>query len=83
MLTSVQKVASLLDKEAKNEVSFPKLAVYAPNRDNIVYLPSDVNLFANYQDGEAELMDLKKSKRSFASFRIRPKGDYIHNFFEF
>ena len=78
MLTSVKKVDSLLDKEAANEVSFPKLAVYAQDRDNFVYLP-----YENYQNAIAELMDLKKSKKSFASFRIRPKGDYILNLFMF
>ena len=72
MLTSVEKVDSLLDKEEAHEVSFPKLDVYAQNRDTFVY-----------QDAVSELTDQQKSKKSFASFRIRPKGDYIHNFFEF
>ena len=74
MLTSVNVVDSVLDsvldKEAADEVHFPKLAVHAPYRYNLVYLPSD----ENYQSAGAELMDLKKSKKSFASFRIRPKG---------
>ena len=33
MLTSVEKVDPLLDKEAAKEVIFPKLAVYAQNQD--------------------------------------------------
>jgi hypothetical protein len=68
MVTSVGKVDSLLDKEAKNEV-FPKLSVYS--------LPSDGNLIEQYHDDGSELMDLKQSKKSFASFRIRPKSDWI------
>ena len=72
MVTSVVQVDSLLDKEAKNEV-FPKLAVYAG--------PSDDSLFEQYQNYRAELMDLKKSKKSFASFRIRTKSDCICNVF--
>ena len=71
MLTSVNVVDSVLDKEAADEVHFPKLAPY---RYNLLYLPSDDNFFENYQSAGAELMDLKKSKKSFASFRIRPKG---------
>ena len=39
MLTLVEKVDSLLNEEAANDVRFPKLAVYAPNRDNFVTLP--------------------------------------------
>ena len=72
----------MLDKEAANEVRFPKLAVYAQSQDNFVYLPSDEYLLENYQNAGAELMDSMKSKKSFASFRIRPKGKFIYNYFE-
>ena len=75
MLTSVKVVDSLLDEEAADEVRFPKLAVHAP------YLPSDGYLFENHQNAGAELMVLKKSKKSFASFRIIPKGECISIFF--
>ena len=77
MLTSVKVVDSLLDEEAADEVRFPKLAVHTQ------YLPSEGYLFENHQNAGAELMVLKKSKKSFASFRIRTKSGCICNLFYF
>ena len=82
MATSVEKVDSSIDEEATNEVHFPKLSVDDPFRDYMVYIPSDESLFEHFQDGKAELMDLRKSKKSFASFRIRPQSDCIYIFIE-
>jgi hypothetical protein len=39
-------------------------------------------LHVPYHHMAAELMESKKSKKSFASFRIRPKGKLISNYFE-
>ena len=76
MLTSVKFVESLLEGEAADEVHFPKLALSVPYHHSFVDLPFD------YQNAVAELMESKKSKKSFASFRIRPKGTSICNYFQ-
>ena len=76
MFTSVKLVHSLLEEEAADGVHFPKLALHVPYHHNFVDLPSD------YQNAGAELMDFKEPKKSFASFRIRPKGKFISNYFE-
>ena len=76
MLTSVKLVESLLEDEAVDEVEFSKLALHVPYHHNFVDLPSD------YQNTGAELKESKKSKKSFASFRIRPKGKFISNYFQ-
>ena len=75
IVTSVEKVDSLLDEEVTNEIHFPRFAMHASYRDKVVYLPSDENFFQNFQNDRADLIHLKKSNKSFASFRIRPKGD--------